>query len=78
MRRSPRRPPPAKPSACQLWLAKVATFKPLPVLIGAGECGALDAVILDSVVLPDRAKVRRFATGDAALHDGRRGRRLAA
>jgi hypothetical protein len=48
---------PAKPSACQLWLAKVATFKPLPVLIGAGECGALDAVILDSVVLPDRAKV---------------------
>jgi len=48
---------PAKPSACQLRLAKVATFKPLPVLIGAGECGALDAVILDGVILPDRAKV---------------------
>ena len=48
---------PAKPSACQLRLAKVATFKPLPVLIGAGECGALDAVILDGVILPDRVKV---------------------
>jgi hypothetical protein len=48
---------PAKPSACALRLAKVATFKPVPVLIGAGECGAMDAVILDGVVLPDRAKV---------------------
>jgi hypothetical protein len=48
---------PAKPSACQLRLAKVATFKAVPVLIGPGECGALDAVILDGVILPDRAKV---------------------
>jgi hypothetical protein len=48
---------PAKPSACQLRLAKVATFKPVPVLMGAGECGAVDAVLLDSVILPDRAKV---------------------
>ena len=48
---------PTKPSACQLRLAKVATFKPVPVLIGAGECGATDAVILDGVMLPDRAKV---------------------
>jgi hypothetical protein len=48
---------PAKPSACQLRLAKVATFKPVPVLIGPGECGAMDAVILDGVILPDRAKV---------------------
>ena len=48
---------PSKPSACQLRLAKVATFKPVPLLIGAGECGALDAVILDGVMLPDRAKV---------------------
>jgi hypothetical protein len=48
---------PTKPSACQLRLAKVATFKPLPVLIGAGECGAMDAVIVDGVILPDRAKV---------------------
>jgi hypothetical protein len=65
---------PAKPSACQLRLAKVATFKPLPVLIGAGECGALDAVILDGVILPDRES-RCLAAGNVALHDGRRGRR---
>jgi hypothetical protein len=48
--------PPA-PSACQLRLAKVAAFKPLPVLIGPGECGAADAVLLESVVLPDEGKV---------------------
>ena len=48
---------PVKPSACQLRLAKVAAFKPLPVLVGAGECGAVDAVILDSVILADQAKV---------------------
>ncbi len=46
-----------KSSACQLRLAKVATFKSVPVLIGAGECGAADAVILDGVMLADRAKV---------------------
>jgi hypothetical protein len=44
-------------SACQLRLAKLATFKPLPVLVGAGECGAVDAVVLDNVILPDQAKV---------------------
>ena len=38
-------------------LAKVATFKSVSVLIGAGECGAVDAVILDGVILSDRAKV---------------------
>jgi len=48
---------PAKPSDCQLRLAKLATFKPLPVLIGAGECGAVDAVLLDGVILPDGPKV---------------------
>ncbi len=48
---------PAKPSACQVRLAKLATFKPLPVLVGAGECGAVDAVLLDSVILADQAKV---------------------
>jgi hypothetical protein len=48
---------PAKPSACQLRLAKVATFKSVPVLIGAGECGAVDAVILDGVMLSDRARI---------------------
>jgi hypothetical protein len=48
---------PSMPSACQPRLAKLAAFKPLPVLVGAGECGAMDAVILDSVILPDQAKV---------------------
>jgi hypothetical protein len=48
---------PTKPSDCQLRLAKLATFKPLPVLVGAGECGAVDAVLLDGVILPDGPKV---------------------
>jgi hypothetical protein len=48
---------PSMPSACQTRLAKLAVFKPLPVLVGAGECGAVDAVILDGVILPDQAKV---------------------
>ncbi len=47
----------AEPSACQIGLAKVAEFKPLPVLIGAGECGATDAVLVASVILPDQSKV---------------------
>ena len=46
-----------QPSACQLRLAKVAMFKPLPVLAGPGECGAVDAVLLEWVILPDQAKV---------------------
>lgn len=48
---------PAKPSACQMRLAKIATFKPLPVLVGPGECGAVDAVALENVLLPDDANV---------------------
>ena len=48
---------PAPPSACQLRLSKLATFKPLPMLVGAGECGATDAVLLDGVILPDQSKV---------------------
>jgi hypothetical protein len=46
---------PLKLSACQERLAKIATFKPLPVLVGPGECGAADAVELDGVILPDQA-----------------------
>jgi hypothetical protein len=38
-------------------LTKLATFKPLPVLVGAGECGAVDAVLMDNVILADQAKV---------------------
>jgi hypothetical protein len=47
----------AKPSACQAALAKVAEFKPLPVLVGAGECGATDAVLMASIILPDQNRV---------------------
>ncbi len=48
---------PAAPSACQVRLAKIAVFQPLPTLVGAGECGAVDAVHLDAVILPDQSKV---------------------
>jgi hypothetical protein len=48
---------PAAPSACQLRLAKIAVFQPLPTLVGPGECGAVDAVHLDAVILPDQSKV---------------------
>ena len=29
----------------------------MPVIIGAGECGATDAVLMDNVILPDQTKV---------------------
>jgi hypothetical protein len=48
---------PSAPSACQLRLAKLAVFQPLPVLVGPGECGATDAVLLQTVILPDQTKV---------------------
>jgi len=48
---------PSMPSACQTRLAKLAVFKPLPGLVGPGECGAADAVVLDSVILRDQGKV---------------------
>jgi hypothetical protein len=48
---------PGASSACQLRLAKLAEFQPLPVIAGPGECGAVDAVLLQSVILPDQAKV---------------------
>jgi hypothetical protein len=48
---------PAPPSACQLRLTKLAGFEPLPVLVGPGECGATDAVLLQAVVLPDQTRV---------------------
>jgi hypothetical protein len=44
------------PSACQLRLAKFAQF-PLPVVMAPGECGAIDPVLLQSVILPDQGKV---------------------
>jgi hypothetical protein len=45
------------PSACQLRLAKVAEFRPLSVLAGPGACGAGDAVLLQSLILPDQTTV---------------------
>jgi hypothetical protein len=48
---------PVPPSACQLRLAKVATFQALGTLVGPGDCGAPDAVQLQAVVLPDQTKV---------------------
>ena len=48
---------PAAPSACQVRLAKIAVFQPLPTLVGPGDCGAVDAVHLDAVILPDQSKV---------------------
>ena len=47
----------SEPTPCQLRLGKLATFKALPVLVGAGECGAADAVRLESVTMPDDTKV---------------------
>ncbi len=44
-------------SACQVSLTNVAEFQPLPVLVGPGECGAADAVLLQAVILPDHTKV---------------------
>ncbi len=48
---------PAAPSACQVNLAKVAEFRPLPVLVGPGDCGADDAVEMSGITLPDESKV---------------------
>jgi len=48
---------PAAPSACQMRLAKIAAFQALPVIVGAGECGATDAVLMDNVILPDQTRV---------------------
>jgi len=48
---------PAQPSACQLHLTKFAVFQPLGTLIGPGECGATDAVQLQTIMLSDQTKV---------------------
>jgi hypothetical protein len=48
---------PVAPSACQQQLAKIAVFQPLPTLVGAGECGATDAVEMTSIIMPDRSQV---------------------
>jgi hypothetical protein len=35
----------------------MAVFQALPTLVGAGECGATDVVLIDTVMLPDKTKV---------------------
>ena len=47
-----------EPSACQLRLTSdLAVIHPLAPIIGPGDCGALDVVQLEAIVLPDRSKV---------------------
>jgi hypothetical protein len=48
---------PATPSDCDVRLGKIAVFQQLPALIAPGECGAPDAVLLESVILPDQGRV---------------------
>jgi hypothetical protein len=49
---------PAEPSACQLRLRpEFAVFAPLTPIEGPGECGSVDLVRLDSIVLPNGAQV---------------------
>ena len=48
---------PAQPSACQLRLAKLAVFQALGTIVGPGDCGAPDAVLLQAVMLADQAKI---------------------
>ena len=49
--------PPAASSACLAGLSKLAEFQQLPPIVGPDECGAIDAVLLQSVILPDKTKV---------------------
>jgi hypothetical protein len=45
------------PSECDVELGKIAVVRPLGELVAPGECGAPDAVELESVILPDATKV---------------------
>jgi len=47
----------AAPTECDVQLARIASARPLGALIAPGECGAPDAVQLESVILPDGGKV---------------------
>jgi hypothetical protein len=47
----------AAASDCDRQLDKIAVARPLGALVAPGECGAPDAVLLQSVTLPDRSKV---------------------
>lgn len=45
------------PSPCQLRLAELAIFAPLPPITGPGECTATDVVKIDDVLLRDKRRV---------------------
>jgi hypothetical protein len=47
----------ATASDCDRQLDKIAVARPLGALVAPGECGAPDAVLLESVTLTDRSKV---------------------
>jgi Extensin-like protein C-terminus len=47
----------AAPSPCQLRLAEVAVFDPLPPIAGPGECKATDVVKIEAVRLPDKQRI---------------------
>ncbi len=50
-------PLPRIPTACQLGLAQLAQFQPLPPIAAADQCVAADAVLLQGVILPDKTRV---------------------
>lgn len=50
-------PLPRVPSACQIGLAQIAQFKPLPPIAAAGDCAAADVVLLQGVTLFDKTTV---------------------
>ncbi len=50
-------PPTPGPTACELRLADLATFKPLSTLLGPGLCGASDVVRLETIVMRDITQV---------------------
>jgi hypothetical protein len=45
------------PSACDLRLAEIAEFKPMPGVVGPGECGAAGLVRLEAITLRDKTRV---------------------
>jgi hypothetical protein len=50
-------PPTPGLTACQLRLADIATFKPLPTLLGSDSCGASDVVRLETITMKDKTRV---------------------
>ena len=49
--------PVSGPSACDLRLADLAQFEPLPTLIGPGECGGSNMVRLDAIMTRDQGRI---------------------